>query len=339
MRLKVFLFLMALVTFTGLNLANSTDSYAKMVSFDLISSFKGNNSDGTKFTTSPKFEVISGDANKIVDLANHYPHYHANVSQIKLKNGSMRVDYVANPAKLTVKFVDQDGNSIASDQLITQATFGGAYHLDGLKETDYQLIDPNQLEGKINDENEQIVLRYQSLKKDHQNHDANSHSSDSKSNSSATGNNGENKQPSDHQSHSKDEHLKPEPQPDKKSPDQQSKENSSTSHSSSADQVDKNKNQLHHGNSSDQQTVIPVIPNVINPTNAPIQNNNDDWVPLVNATLDYYHQLDQFMNGNLIEIPVKIKLPFQLHLRRNNFIKMRHHHLKPMKLIWKTIKS
>mgnify|MGYP003366122144 FL=1 len=92
------------------------------------------------------------------------PHYHPVVSEVHYSSG-MVVNYMAEDAVVTIKYLDENNQPIQDNKVFNQATIFGTYRLNKneFDVSGYELLNSKDINGKIKETNWDVTLKYKSL--------------------------------------------------------------------------------------------------------------------------------------------------------------------------------
>lgn len=92
------------------------------------------------------------------------PHYHPVVSEVHYSPG-MVVNYMAEDAVVTIKYLDENNQPIQDNKVFNQATIFGTYRLNKneFDVSGYELLNSKDINGKIKETNWDVTLKYKSL--------------------------------------------------------------------------------------------------------------------------------------------------------------------------------
>ncbi|GAA2982261.1 MucBP domain-containing protein [Lentilactobacillus parakefiri] len=92
-------------------------------------------------------------------------HYHPVVAEVAVSSAGPVVNYLADDATVTVKYLDENANPIQKDLIFNQATIFGRYRLnkDEYNLPGYELLSSEAINGTIKDTNWDVTLKYRNL--------------------------------------------------------------------------------------------------------------------------------------------------------------------------------
>lgn len=92
------------------------------------------------------------------------PHYHPVVSEVHYSPG-MVVNYMAEDAVVTIKYLDENNQPIQDNKVFNQATIFGTYRLNKneFDVSGYELLNSKDINGKIKETHWDVTLKYKSL--------------------------------------------------------------------------------------------------------------------------------------------------------------------------------